>query len=498
MGLANNRQLRSMLLVVPPPGGTPQSAWLGIDRLASGAMTDTAHAGMMGGAGIPGLDPTLQKQLSADWRKVQTAWSARDAAGAGEALNRLAAGLARIEPRLYPERSRLALEHWYYKYSKLMGVWFLYALGFVILLAAFLGRHNTARRAGVLVFVIAFALHTVSIGVRWFLAGRVPIANMFEAVTGAAWLGAAAALVLEVWLRRSPMRNLFATGASFFAMLALGAGYFMPVTLNSNISNTMPILNTVWLQIHVSLIIFGYAMIAVAFVTAVLYLSLRLVGTAEYDRYGEYRGVLAHRSRLVQMTDVPAHRRGPAFFVGAAVAVAMAIVLALLLRGEIAGALSKVLAPAGTGSAIAHALYAVLLVAVVVLGPPFVIWLLVGTALIILGRDHAAESIRDVPRGLVLDGATMILIEAAFVTLWVGIVLGAGWADVSWGRPWGWDPKEVFALNTWLIFVGLIHIRLNVRDKGLWTAVLAVAGFLVMMFNWIGVNYFIIGLHSYA
>jgi len=102
------------------------------------------------------------------------------------------------------------------------------------------------------------------------------------------------------------------------------------------------------------------------------------------------------------------------------------------------------------------------------------------------------------PLAAVLDGSTMLLIQLAFVTLWIGIILGAAWADVSWGRPWGWDPKEVFALNTWLIFVGLLHIRLNVRDKGLWTAVLAVAGFAVMMFNWVGVNYFIVGLHSYA
>ena len=100
--------------------------------------------------------------------------------------------------------------------------------------------------------------------------------------------------------------------------------------------------------------------------------------------------------------------------------------------------------------------------------------------------------------GAVLDGATMILVELSFILLWAGIVMGAIWADHSWGRPWGWDPKEVFALNTFLIFVVLIHTRMKVKDKGLWTAWLALLGCAVMLFNWIIINFTISGLHSYA
>ena len=92
----------------------------------------------------------------------------------------------------------------------------------------------------------------------------------------------------------------------------------------------------------------------------------------------------------------------------------------------------------------------------------------------------------------------MILVELSFILLWAGIVMGAIWADHSWGRPWGWDPKEVFALNTFLIFVVLIHTRMKVKDKGLWTAWLALLGCAVMLFNWIIINFTISGLHSYA
>ncbi|MBU3728488.1 MAG: hypothetical protein FGM37_04475 [Phycisphaerales bacterium] len=100
--------------------------------------------------------------------------------------------------------------------------------------------------------------------------------------------------------------------------------------------------------------------------------------------------------------------------------------------------------------------------------------------------------------GEVLDGVTMLLMQASFVLLWAGIAMGAIWADHSWGRPWGWDPKEVFALNTFVVFAILVHVRLTSGDKGLWTAWLAVAGAAVMLFNWIVINFVITGLHSYA
>ena len=122
-------------------------------------------------------------------------------------------------------------------------------------------------------------------------------------------------------------------------------------------------------------------------------------------------------------------------------------------------------------------------------------------ALILRGTTSTPDALADTDNaslGQVLDGVTMLLMELSFVLLWAGIAMGAIWADHSWGRPWGWDPKEVFALTTFIIFALLIHVRLKVRDKGLWTAWLALLGCLVMLFNWIVINFVITGLHSYA
>jgi ABC-type transport system involved in cytochrome c biogenesis permease subunit len=92
----------------------------------------------------------------------------------------------------------------------------------------------------------------------------------------------------------------------------------------------------------------------------------------------------------------------------------------------------------------------------------------------------------------------MVVLQMATWFLGIGIICGAVWADHSWGRPWGWDPKETFALVTWIVYLLIVHIRFVTKSKADWSAWLAVAGFGVMMFNWIGVNFFLKGLHSYA
>jgi ABC-type transport system involved in cytochrome c biogenesis permease subunit len=97
-----------------------------------------------------------------------------------------------------------------------------------------------------------------------------------------------------------------------------------------------------------------------------------------------------------------------------------------------------------------------------------------------------------------LDMCNLVVLQLAFWMLGAGIILGAIWADESWGRPWGWDPKETFALVTWMVYLIAVHVRVATVDKAWWTAVLGFAGFWVMLFNWIGVNFLLVGLHSYA
>jgi cytochrome c-type biogenesis protein CcsB len=97
-----------------------------------------------------------------------------------------------------------------------------------------------------------------------------------------------------------------------------------------------------------------------------------------------------------------------------------------------------------------------------------------------------------------LDTAQMIILQLAFWTLGVGILLGAWWADHSWGRWWAFDPKETWALITWIVYLIVIHVRFGAKNKALVTAWLSVAGFIVMLWTYFGVNLLLPGLHAYA
>lgn len=72
------------------------------------------------------------------------------------------------------------------------------------------------------------------------------------------------------------------------------------------------------------------------------------------------------------------------------------------------------------------------------------------------------------------------------------------WAHEAWGRFWGWDPKETWALITWLFYSAYLHLRLSRGWLGLKSAWLAVGGFIIIMINLIVINLVIAGLHSYA
>ncbi len=98
-----------------------------------------------------------------------------------------------------------------------------------------------------------------------------------------------------------------------------------------------------------------------------------------------------------------------------------------------------------------------------------------------------------------LDAAQLVLMQLAFWTLGVGILLGAWWADHSWGRWWAFDPKEIWALLTWLVYLVVVHVRIALpARKGITTAWLSVVGFFVMLWTYFGVNLLLPGLHAYA
>jgi cytochrome c-type biogenesis protein CcsB len=89
-------------------------------------------------------------------------------------------------------------------------------------------------------------------------------------------------------------------------------------------------------------------------------------------------------------------------------------------------------------------------------------------------------------------------IGLGFPFLTIGIISGAVWANESWGSYWSWDPKETWALITWLIFSSYLHSRITKKWEGVKTALVGTLGFFVIWICYLGVNFLGRGLHSYG
>jgi cytochrome c-type biogenesis protein CcsB len=84
-----------------------------------------------------------------------------------------------------------------------------------------------------------------------------------------------------------------------------------------------------------------------------------------------------------------------------------------------------------------------------------------------------------------------------FIFLSLGIVSGSIWAQKAWGVFWNWDPKETWSLVMWLLYLVYLHGRLMSGWRGKKSAFLAMIGFAVMLFTYLGVSFLLPGLHSY-
>jgi cytochrome c-type biogenesis protein CcsB len=125
-----------------------------------------------------------------------------------------------------------------------------------------------------------------------------------------------------------------------------------------------------------------------------------------------------------------------------------------------------------------------------------------GIGLVYLLQEHQMKSRK--PSPLVfrlpplddLDRLIYKIIWWAFPVLTLGVLLGARWAYDAWGRYWGWDAKETWALITWLIYLIYLSLRFVGGWRGRKTVYLSMIGFVIMIFTYVGVNY-LSSLHGF-
>jgi cytochrome c-type biogenesis protein CcsB len=105
------------------------------------------------------------------------------------------------------------------------------------------------------------------------------------------------------------------------------------------------------------------------------------------------------------------------------------------------------------------------------------------------------------PEAVALERVAYRLNAFAFpIWTFAALVAGPIWAEYAWGSYWNWDPKEVWAFITWVIYAAYLHARATAGWKGKAASVIALVGFASLLFNFVGINYFFGGgsLHSYS
>ncbi len=299
----------------------------------------------------------------------------------------------------------------------------------------------------------------VALGLRWQNAGHPPLSNMYESLVT---LSTLIVLVCLIFTSRQPLPVLEA-GSSIGAILMIGVAS----VFSSDVKPLIPALQSYWLHLHVSLAFVGEACFAVAFILSYLFCLRRILGDA---------------SGRTDFTD----RREKLACYGVVAGLPLAFIAGMIL---LAANLSQNPLYAGRWHSIV--IWVVIPSCLAAVGVAILAWLFRGA----IGRG--AE--RWLPENAVLDNLIYRAIALGYPMFTVGgLIFGMVWANKAWGRYWGWDPKETWALITFLVYSIYLHVRLARGWNGTWTACISVAGFIVTMFTLFGVNLLISGLHSYA
>lgn len=356
-----------------------------------------------------------------------------------------------------------------------------------------------------------FVLHVTFFVTRWIGAGHVPVSNMYEFMSFLAMTIMAAFIVLYVLYRRVLL------GLLAMPLVVLIVAY--AAVFPQEVQPLIPALQSYWLGIHVTTAAVGEGFLAVGFAVALLYLlrvvhyedrseqSLRLQKRIEIvmivafimigylaSTYGfraagfntvfvqetvtiDAQGVEHSTAKDVIYTLPPVFKpynsyvaegskvdgllQTPAWMHGVDAARKLNTIVWSMLAGAILYGTARILLRRPVGSLLAP-----------------------------LTRSMKAEDLDEISYRSIAIGYPIFTLGA--------LIFAMIWAYEAWSRFWGWDPKEVWALISWLYYTAYLHLRLSRGWHGEKSAWLAVIGFIVIMFTLVGVNLVLVGLHSYA
>ncbi len=290
---------------------------------------------------------------------------------------------------VYLEHSRIKAEILYNHADIFERLWPLYFIvGFILLLLSFLKilkpkfNLDIFSKVAFWLLVLFLIAHTIGLAIRWYISGHAPWSNGYESMIYIAWASVLAGFIFS---KNSPI-TLAATGILTGLILFVAHLNWM----DPQVTNLVPVLDSYWLSIHVSMI------------------------TASYG------------------------------FLGLGALLGFIVLILFIVRNKQNGQLITL-------------------------------------------------SIKE------LNAINEMSLMIGLALLTVGNFLGGVWANESWGRYWGWDPKETWALVTILVYAVVVHLRFIKPIYNQFSfAVISLLSFTSVLMTYFGVNYYLAGMHSYA
>ena len=397
---------------------------------------------------------------------------------------------------------------------------FLYCVAFVIYTMAVIATKSDEtsdiKKKTKLSFVIALlglACHFLYFFTRWY-AVHIPVSNMYEFMSCLAMMVMIAFIVLYT-LYQNYMLGLVCVGLTVLLMA-------YAAVFPNQVQPLIPSLQSVWLKIHVTLAALGEAFFAVGFAAAFMH----LLATVDFkdEAKGSRTPKIAIELTLIALLTVTGFIS--TVFTFRAIGYEVLFVQQKqasssnepsVAQSEVTYRMPPIIIPYQShrtndsmGSEFDH--YSLQAPAWMSSGHAArkcntVVWSFLtglGTYVVLrlLFRRPLGEKLHPMFKTMNaqdLDEISYRSIAIGFPIFTLGaLIFAMVWAQIAWGRFWAWDPKEVWALITWLYYVVYLHLRLSKGWYGTKSSCLAVFGFLIVMFTLVGVNLVIAGLHSYA
>lgn len=330
---------------------------------------------------------------------------------------------------------------------------------------------------------------------RWIASGHAPVSNLFEFTTAFGMMLVLAFIIL-FFIYRVAILGLFTLP---IVVLIIAYGSMFPTDINPLI----PSLQSHWLYIHVTTAALGQAILAISAVAGIIHLVTVVDQTKASKKTFWLESIMYVLVVTLGFIIITSTFRGLDYqadfnWIDKNEQEAVMTYTIPALVGPHKGELV-------TDGKFEPLVEMPAIISSVKLNT--VIWsVIVGTILYglvrLIFRKRIGQMIKPFTKNVNLElvdeiGYRSVAIGFPVFTLGA-LIFAMIWAQIAWTRFWGWDPKEVWALITWLFYAAYLHLRLSKGWHGEKSAWLAVVGFAIIMFNLIFVNLVIAGLHSYA